>query len=286
MQYNSVDIICKRSKNQWFTIIPLGDIHEGNVGCCLDTLKKEIDYIKNTPNCYWIGMGDMVEGINTSDYRFDIDTIAKKYHHKIGNIVQHQTNTIVNLFKPIAKKCLGLHRGNHETKILSLYHYDILEEITTRLKVTSLLDTALTRLNFKYNGSSRGVTINILSTHGHVAGRKPGNKVNRLTDLMGEHDAEIFLMGHAHSRDITLKNTLYFNKDGKVVTREKIGAITGSFLKGYVKGHPSYVEKFMYPPLSIGNIRIKINPYEDIIEVGIPIKRKRRKFESLIENHK
>ena len=228
-------------------------------------------------------MGDMIEGINISDPRFDINTVSKKYHSKIDRLVQHQCNTIVDLFKPIAKKCLGIHRGNHELSCLRYYHFDVLDEITSRLKVINLFDTALTRLNFIHKESGWNSVINILSTHGHVAGRKPGGKVNRLTDIMSEHDADLFLMGHSHSRDITLKNSLYFDRDGKVITRERIGAITGSFLKGYVKGHPSYVEKVMYPPLSIGTVRIRINPYLDIIEIAIPIHRKKRKFENLLK---
>lgn len=228
-------------------------------------------------------MGDMIEGINISDYRFDINSVAKKYRHKIDSIVQHQTNTIVNLFKPIAKKCLGLHEGNHENKILRLYHYHVLEEITSRLKVTSLGSTAITRLCFKHSFSKWTSTVNILSSHGCVTGRKPGNKVNRLTEVLADHDVDIVLFGHSHSRDITLKNSLYFDKRGKVVTRERIGAMTGAFLKGYVKDFPSYVEKGMYPPLSIGTIKIRINPYDNTIEIGIPIQRKRRNFEDLVE---
>lgn len=289
MQYNLVEIPCRRASNQWFTIVPMGDIHEGNVGCCLDTLRKEIRYILETPNCFCILMGDLVEAINVSDPRFDLNTVAKKYRSKIDRLVQYQVRTIVDELTPIAHKIIGVHRGNHETKVLQLYHYDVtegiingIEEKTRKLygkkngiKLTALYDTSLTRLRFINRATNWVNYFNIVSWHGNVGGRKPGGKVNRLTDVMADHDADIFFMAHAHTRDITLKDTLFFDRTGKPIIREGIGAVTGSFLKGYVKDFPSYVEKGMFPPLSIGTVRAHINPCDDLIELSVRIKRKK-----------
>ena len=42
---------------------PLGDVHIGNLGCDVEKFKRNVDYVRKTPNCYTIGMGDYIDNV-------------------------------------------------------------------------------------------------------------------------------------------------------------------------------------------------------------------------------
>ncbi len=272
MEYNRIEIPCKYSRIENFTVVPIGDIHEGNIGCCEKTLQEEVEWVQKHNNVFWIGMGDYIEAINYSDPRFDIKSVSRKYRDT-GNIdmmVQLQIENISKIFEPIKDKCLGLHRGNHEETIRKFYHYDVIYELWKRLKVRPLYDVAITRLQFTAKEKSTWTnSFDIFSTHGNVGGRKSGGKVNRLEDLMAGFESDVYLMGHAHIKAVTTTNRLYIDQAGNLKSKKKIGAITGSFLRGYNLQETSYVEKGTYPASDLGTIKILINPRKDEMNVNL-----------------
>ena len=248
----------------------IGDIHEGNIGCCPKPRARVIKYVRNTPYTFWIAIGDILYGIVPSDNkRFDIRMIDYKYRDVLDDIVAAQIDTTVKRFKPIANKCLGWHRGNHEESIRRDYHKDVLKEINKRLGVRLYYDMAVTRLRFYVENNRWSNSFDILTAHGNVAGRKSGGKVNRLVDLMADFEANVYALGHGHSRETAPKTKLYFDQVGEIRDREVSGTYTGSFLKAYVKGETGYAEKAMYPPNSIGTVQYRINPKLNKIEHGL-----------------
>ncbi len=269
LEYNRVEIPCKYQNTEWFNLVLIGDVHEGNIGCCEKTLKRVIKYVKDTPNTFWIAMGDMLEAIVPSDKRFDIRTVAVKYQRELDNLVPEQIATTVERFKPITKNCLGWHRGGHCEKIRKFHHTDVLKEIHRHLGVKVYYDMAITRLRFYAENTRWSNSFDILSAHGNIAGRKEGGKINRLVDLMADHEADIYALGHGHTRQPVTKYRLYFDQAGEIQSRETFGTFTGSFLKAYIKGGTSYAEKAMYPPNSIGAVEFKINPRLGKIKHGL-----------------
>ncbi len=271
MEYQKIEVPCKRKTWEWFKIIPLGDIHEGNAGCAVDKLKHYVSMIKDSENTFWIGIGDYIDAINYSDPRFDIKTVASKYVGKgdIDKLVQMQIDTIAEIFDPIKDKCLGLHRGNHEEAIRRHYHYDVLYELWKKLKVKQLEDVAITRLAFKNKRANWTSAFDIFSTHGFGGGRKMGGKINKLEDIMLSFESDIYLMGHLHTKSIINKNIPYVDKGGNLMAKKKVGAITGSFLKGYVLGASSYVEKALYPASDMGTVEISVNPMSHDIQIKL-----------------
>lgn len=270
MQYNPV-VLHYESPAERFNIIPMGDIHLGNVGCDVRRLKDLVRWIANKDNTYWLGMGDYIDAINYTDPRFDPKTVDKRYlaAGDLDKMIQMQINDLIDILEPIADKCLGLHRGNHEEKIRREYHYDILYELWRGLCLNGtamLYDAALTRLKFV---RGRHVTkVDIFSAHGNVGGRKGGNKINRLEDLMGYFDADIYLLAHSHIKVAEVKTTLYFDNRGNLRQKKRILAVTGCFLKSYEKGKTSYAERFLLPPNDLGVIKIMISPEDGDIHVS------------------
>ncbi|MBC7128377.1 MAG: metallophosphoesterase [Thermoplasmatales archaeon] len=266
MEINKIKITYEK-KGEKFRIIPIGDLHIGNAGCDIKKIKALIDWIAEKENTFWIGMGDYLEAINYTDKRFDPTAVAKKFLNCLDNLVEEQKNEFINLFEKIKHKCIGLHAGNHEEAIRRFYHIDVTEEIAKEFNVKNLRYSAFTTLQFirgKDNWKTKATrNFVIFSTHGRAGGRRGGNKINRLEDLMAWFDADIYLLGHAHKKILTTISQLSINgkKKQQLIYKKKIGGVTGSFLQGYALGSTtSYVERYEYPPTDLGVIKITIIP--------------------------
>ncbi len=258
-----------KSRLDEFSIVPLGDSHIGNKGCERQKLRDMVQWIKDKPNCYWIGMGDYVDCINYTDKRFDPTTIETKYLQDLSNCVPMQVYDAVQILEPIKDKCLGMHRGNHEEKIRLNYHFDVMREFEKELGVKLLEDSALIRLTFAREGSNEKNAFDIFSMHGRVGGRKGGNKINWLEDLIGYVNADIYLIAHAHIKASEIKTQLYGDNKVHIRQRKKVLGVTGSFMRGYTEDTSSYVEKWMLPPTDVGVIKLVIIPNRGDIHVSL-----------------
>ena len=108
------------SKSDTFHIIPIGDIHIGNVNSDKKALIKLVDWIKTCDKCLWLGMGDYIDIIPANDKRHNIYEADRvfKYNNRVYELYdpQEQYRLVRDIFKPIKDKCLGILTGNHELK--------------------------------------------------------------------------------------------------------------------------------------------------------------------------
>ena len=267
MEINKITITYEK-KGEKFRLIPIGDLHIGNRGCDIKKIKDLISWIAEKENTYWIGMGDYLEAINYTDKRFDPSSVAKKYLDCLDNLVEEQKADFISLFEKIKHRCIGLHTGNHEDAIRRFYHVDVVNDIAKEFNVKNLRYSAFTILQFarsKENWKTKAMrNFIIFSTHGRAGGRKGGNKINRLEDLMAWFDADVYLMGHSHKKILTTVTQLSVitgKKNSTLIYKKKIGAVTGSFLQGYALGGlTSYTERWEYPPTDLGVIKITFIP--------------------------
>jgi hypothetical protein len=137
-----------------------------------------------------------------------------------------------------------------------------------KLDTVPLYDAAITSLSFCRNKSNSVTNFDIFSTHGNVGGRRAGYKMNRLEDLLGFVEADVYLMGHAHQKLTETKSVMYRAMNNELKVRKRILAVTGAFLDGYRKGACSYVEKWMYPPSDIGVVKITFIPDKEDIHIS------------------
>jgi len=268
MQYNIIELRYMR-RGECFGIVPIGDIHLGHVGCDIKRLKDLVDWIANKENTFWIGLGDYIDAINYLDARFDPRTIDMT-RADMDKIIQVQTERILDILEPIKDKCLGLHRGNHEERLRRSFIFDVVYEMAKDMHLKPqqvLCDAAITRLKFKRMRAT--CTFDIFSTHGNVGGRKGGNKINRLEDLMGYVIADVYLIAHSHIKAAEIKTQLYYDKCGNLKQKKRILAVTGAFLKGYEHNQTSYIEKWMYPPTDIGVVKIMFQPDKGDIHISL-----------------
>jgi len=267
METNTVKFRYHGGNNTWFYLVPLGDIHLGNVGCEIGKAKEMIEWIRTHKNTYWIGMGDYIDAINYMDKRFDQTTVAEPYRSNLSNAISNQTRDVIKILMPIKDKCLGLHRGNHEETIRLRTQYDVMYEMWKALDSKLLNDTAITRLSFM-DESGHGSAFEIFSTHGSGGGKKGGGIINKLEDMITYVDADVYLQGHVHRKETETKSTLYLDTHGNLKVKKRVLGVTGCFLHGYQEGVSSYVEKWGFPPTDTGAIKLMFNPRKHDVHVS------------------
>jgi hypothetical protein len=85
--------------------------------------------------------------------------------------------------------------------------------------------------------------------------------VGKLIDDICPHfpDSDIFLMGHVHLREY--RDFIRMRRVGRqYVDQNGVAAITGGWLKGYIEGPSTYVERKALKPRAVGGLVVKVRP--------------------------
>lgn len=86
----------------------LSDAHIGDAHADIPTLKKIISFIKDTPECYCILLGDI---LNTALKNSKSDIYSEAMS------VSEAQKLAVELFTPIKNKVIAMTPGNHENRV-------------------------------------------------------------------------------------------------------------------------------------------------------------------------
>jgi len=255
------------SRASKFRLFPIGDIHAGTKHCAENDIKRKVTEIKDDPFALWIGMGDYAECITPNDKRWDVKVIADWVEQ--SNVAESQRKWVKKLFEPIANKCIGLIEGNHEVSIRLNNNQDIYLDLCRDLSVTPLGYSCFIRFFF-----SRRTNLGDTSTftgvfqHGSGGAQTEGGQIMRLKKMMDMFDADIYAMGHLHSKKVNTIPLLYLNVGMNIRAKVKVGAITGSWMKSYTEGiSPGYAEmKGLYPTV-LGCPEFIVVPNKNILQV-------------------
>ena len=255
-----------RSRKDQFKLFPLGDIHAGTKHCAEGEIKRQINEISVDPFALWIGMGDYMEAITPNDPRWDVEVISDWVEN--SNIVESQRKWVVNLFRPIADKCVGLLEGNHEASIRLRNYQDVYLDICRDLKVTPLGYSAFVRFLFSRNVTKDVTTFVGVFMHGSGAAQTEGGKIMRLKRFMDSFEADIYGLGHIHDIKTDSIAQLKINEANNIREVLRVGAITGSWFRTYSQGvRASYAERKGYPPTVLGCPHFTIIPDKKILKV-------------------
>lgn len=264
------------SRSDIFTIYNFSDIHYGSIACAKDQVRDDIERVRNDPFSFYIIGGDYAEYITFHDRRFDPECIdpdiTVKDMGKLGFVL---TSHIRDMFQPIKHKCLGICIGNHEAKYcLENDRQDLHGWLCTELGAPNLGYSALFDLVFirdpKHkmpvlknvpHGSLASTAFRFLVHHGAGSAVTPGGKLNRLIQIMQAFNADIYMIGHVHDqKGQRLVSIGADEKCERLVSRDKIGVISGSYLKTYAQSVTTYGEKKAYAPVPLGASFVQINP--------------------------
>lgn len=278
MQAGGKRYIVHGSRSDVFRIWYVSDIHWMSKACAEERVRHDIKIIKNDPRSYWIGGGDYCEFIGHTDKRFDPDCVADWVRIKdMGDLGRVGMKQLRDLFKPIRNKCLGLLIGNHEkryelvTEQESLHHWLCTELDVPNLEYSALFDLLFVRrprlsvpkLQLKSPPRVHGARerFRIFAHHGAGFAQTPGGKLNKLIQFMQSFDADIYFCGHVHDKVSRKEPAIGANEAcNKLVERERLGVVSGSYLKTYQQNVTTYGEQRGYRPTSLGAAVVNINP--------------------------
>jgi DNA repair exonuclease SbcCD nuclease subunit len=221
-------------------------------------------------------MGDYLDSICIGDKRFDPMEVDRNYRIKdLSNLANNQLNHFLELIDPIKDKVICFLSGNHEDSLRRHSYLDITLELCRKLSVPYLGYNGFIQLTFKRQvskGETKGATTiyTIYAIHGFGASRNSGSKVNKMEDVAHVFNADLILMAHEHKK-IAAPPVLRLglNSRGKLIQEVQNAVMTGSFLRGFVEGSSSYVERSGYHPTDLGVPIVTIKP--DIKETHITI---------------
>lgn len=175
-------------------IHPMADLHMGDAHCDVKGILDRIEYVKNTPNAYCILDGDLMDTATAN-------SVGDTYGAALSPM--EQLKECVSLFEPIKDKILAVLAGNHENRVYRSDGIDITGVMCSQLGLqdrysptTALLFVRFGERDGKHHNRRQLYTI--YCTHGSGGGRKEGGKANRLADLSGIVDADVYVHAHTH----------------------------------------------------------------------------------------
>ena len=182
-------------KLQYVELHTFSDWHIGDEHCDMQSIRDEVDRVKETPNAYCILNGDLCNTATRS-------SVSDIYSEKMS--IMEQIQTCIDLLEPIKDKVLFIANGNHENRAYKSDGVEIMRLIAKQLGLESRYSSegGVLFLRFgevRQHGRHRiKQSYAIYITHGTGGGKSVGSKVNRLEDLVGIVDADIYLHSHTH----------------------------------------------------------------------------------------
>lgn len=175
-------------------LVCISDSHIGDPYANEQELMKQIRYVEDTPNCYAIINGDIMNNATKS-------SVSDSYNETLSPM--EQIVKAVMLLKPISDKILAITQGNHERRTAKESGVDLMKIIAMELGVVDKYSEGMVYVFVRLGEMDshhhyKKVPYTILVTHGNGGGRTVGAKANRLADLVSIADADIYLYGHTH----------------------------------------------------------------------------------------
>ena len=237
-----------------------GDWHYGSTNHDKGDFDRALEK-SHKEKAYLIGLGDYTDLMSTSE-RFNFSQ-AKLHDQTAVKIDAMVTETVTELAKKVKDayedRIIGLGGGNHYHVFQSGTTSDQLLCKLLECKYTGAC--SLTRMVFDYDSNPlSSLKYDIATHHGLGGGRKPGTSINKLVDMANFINADALFMGHDHQRIATFLNRIELSQSGEIAQRRILIGRTGSFLKVYNEGEPSYAVDALYPPSDLGMLRFKIIP--------------------------
>lgn len=172
------------------------DLHIGDKHCNLDTIKEEIAYVANTPNCYAILNGDILNNATKT-------SVSDSYAELLTPM--EQLATFIELFTPIKDKILAMTQGNHENRTYVKEGVYLTAFVAQQLgiedrysKTGAVLFLKVGERKLPNNSKCVPLVYSFYIIHGSGGGRKEGAKAIRLADMASIIDVDIYLHAHTH----------------------------------------------------------------------------------------
>lgn len=270
------------SRADTYRLYYLTDLHVGARACDEALLKRDIQAIAEDEYALWIGGGDYIDAIcHVGDKRY-LPSVLARWALGEDDLMGVQADYVVSLFAPIAYKCIGMVKGNHEWVADRHYARNIYAEIVKGVashgghKPEDIAIGASGFINIAFKRGAKGPTwqLTVYCHHGYGGGKLPGGHALALGRVLGDYECNLALMGHRHVQAYVPKRVVRPKARG-VAYVDRIGMFVPSYLDAYIepgKGDmpiDSYVEQVGLTPHILGTTPIIVEPDKQRIEVRL-----------------
>lgn len=253
-----------RSESETWHLVPFGDVHRDSPHCAVERWREDLADWRKLKNVLFIGLGDYTDFLSTSE-RVRVgggEGLHGTTNSTLDRLARRQIHALAKELDFMRGRLLGLINGNH--------YYQFRDGTTGDHLLAQLLGTeflgvaAFVRVVFRKPACRSAAALDIFAHHGAGTGQKPSASLAAVGRMAEWVEADIVLQGHDHKRGALPLNpilTLSQNRNGPLHVRERqrwIGR-TGSYLKAYVDGEPSYNVDAGRGPCSLGHIRFDLN---------------------------
>lgn len=246
-------------------LVFVGDLHLGHAQT-REGMIADLATSLGQKNTYWFDLGDSIDAINMRDPRFDPRSLPEWIGIRdLVDLPHVQVARYRHYFRDHGKTCLAKLYGNHEQTLQKYFERDIYRELCQAIalpKERRLGYSGYVRLRFRYRAGKDNKVVetwtqNIYLSHGSGGGMLAGAKALRLERLPMAHDADIYAVGHTHTK-LTLRKrrTTPSPKKNEVSEQSQIFINVGSYLDG-TKGYPEYKG---YYPQELGHVELWVWP--------------------------
>lgn len=213
-------------------IIPISDTHIGDKCLNKQLLKKTLEYIKNTPNCYCILNGDLCNiALKNS--------VSDVYAEEIPPM--EQLSQLCLFLDDIKEKILVVCDGNHERRITKETGISIIQLACKQLKIEDRYASGRWYIYLYFGeknyGVKRKMCYTITGFHGSGGGSTYGGAVNQLMRQKQVVIADLYIMSHFHKR-IATSDIVYMpdysnakRNGGQLIKKECCYLLSNSFLE-------------------------------------------------------
>lgn len=207
-------------------------------------------------------MGDFLDSYSGSERRIIYDEdLHESTREREEKETMDRVKSLAAELSFMKGKCVGMLGGNHFPVFSDGTTGD---QVLARLLKTEYLGVCSAVIISFALGKGKHASIHLFAHHGKGAGVTACGKFNAVERLSTLCEADIFLMGHNHSRGaFPLGDRLRIENNQRglyIRSRQSFIGRTGSFLRAYVPGRASYVVDKAMPPANLGWIEFHLTP--------------------------
>lgn len=280
MEFTGCRLIYYRKKGAEFKLYDVADQHFTNIGVAWDIVHRDIRLIKENPYALWVEGGDFADWHLPGHPYFDAEAFPENFSvRKLADYAGYVTGEIIDLYSPIAEKCLGWAYGNHDHNFFTrASQKGIQDRIVSELGVQNLRYSGWMKIFFIHETTLRSEVKVIQSSqapkeytacittvvhHGKGAAASVGGKMNSLRDIVSIVDADLVMTSHLHEQLAKPFTRIMPNVNcTEAVAKTCMALITGTYLRNYQPNHTSYGEKKAYAPTTLGATCARYIPSE------------------------
>lgn len=255
IKYEVKIIKANLQKHDFIYLVPLSDLHWDEPESDHEAIRGYVTWVKEHENAYILLNGDYVTAPTQTSAASVYEMSEPGGKIEFPSLDQC-SDELAGLFMPVADRILAADSGGHEFKHLfrvtgSDWCYNLMQKlgrahIYARDGGALLIKTkALSRKDHSF--------FSVVFTHGWGSARTRGAKIRKLEYLAQGLDADVYILSHDHTQNLTRDNYLVPQWDKKWDIHRKLLVSSGAF-----RGYAGYPFRSGYQPTDLGTPRIRL----------------------------